>query len=493
MRSPFPPLLGVLACALGPLAGCQKPVFFPASPLEAAQAPSLVSSYDTDGDGRADYFAHHDPNGRVDRIAYDRTGDGRPDETVDLDALALDRCRHLVIVVDGIGYDLLKQFYDAGHLRLCHPPSRVIAPYPTLTDVCFEDFFAYVPCQGFEAKYYDHKAGRVVGGSGAYLRGDNTPYNRLLHYRANLIWDAIGYVLPWQVFGKEINDSKRVFDRRRTQEVRAYYVSSAGVGTKRGAGGHRDCLRKIEQLVNQVVWETRGLVKVTLLADHGHSYTPAKRAPIEEHLKRRGWRLTERLKGKRDVAYIRFGLETYASFATKSPSELSADLVECEGVELASHAANDAVLLRCPQDGRAVIRERSGRFRYEPTGGDPLKLKPVLAKLTPDRDGYYDADELLRATATHVYPAPLQRLWRAHFALVENPADVIVSLADEYFSGSRTFSKFAKVASTHGSLNYRNSATFILSSIGPLPPVMRSRDVPRHMKALTGRDWPAAK
>jgi len=110
------------------------------------------------------------------------------------------------------------------------PPSRVIAPYPTLTDLCFEDFFGYLPVRGYEAEYYDHRSGRVAGGSWAYLRGENTPYNRLLHYRANLILDAVAYVLPWQVFGKEINDSKRVFDRRRTQEVRAYYVSSAGVG-----------------------------------------------------------------------------------------------------------------------------------------------------------------------------------------------------------------------------------------------------------------------
>jgi hypothetical protein len=487
------PLFLALALASGLPAGCRKPVFFPAEPLATAPGGPLLASYDTDGDGRADYFTRRNDDGRIHAIAYDRNGDGKPDETINLDALSFAQCRHLVIILDGVGYDLLKGFYDEGHLRLFHPPSRVIAPYPTLTDVCFEEFFGYLPVQGFEAEYYDRKAGRVVGGSWAYLRAENTPYNRLLHYRANMILDAVAYVLPWQVYGKEVNDSKRLFDRRRTQEVRAYYVSSAGVGTKRGAEGHRDCLRRLQQLVHQVVWETRGLVKVTLLSDHGHSYTPARRVGLEGHLEARGWRLTERLRGERDAAYIRFGLETYASFATKSPAALAADAVTCEGVELASYAENQAVVVLSPRGGRAVVRHKAGRFRYEPQTGDPLRLKPLLGKLKADKDGYHDADELLQATALHVYPAPLQRLWRAHFALVEHPGDVILSLADDYFSGSRTFSEFARVASTHGSLNYRNSTAFIMSTAGPLPPVLRSGEIPRHMRKLTGRDWPAGR
>ncbi|MCD6303791.1 MAG: hypothetical protein J7M21_02375, partial [Planctomycetes bacterium] len=75
----------------------------------------------------------------------------------------------------------------------------------------------------------------------------------------------------------------------------------------------------------------------------------------------------------------------------------------------------------------------------------------------------------------------------------EDPADVIASLADGYYSGSRGFSAFAKVASTHGSLNRRNSTAFIMSTAGPLPPVMHSRDIPARMRELTGSPWPAAR
>lgn len=468
------------------LAGCTRPVRFPeaGAPLPAGAGGGVA--YDTDGDGKADFFAYYGAAGRIERIGYDTTGDGQADVVVDLDFLTPDRCRHLILVLDGFGYDLVKDFRDAGGLRMFHPPSRVIAPYPTLTDPCLEDALGYMPCRGMEALYYYRRLGRLVGGSLAYLRGDNAPYNRLLHYRADMVLDAVGYLWPWPVFGKEVNDAKREFDKARTQEMRAYFVSSAGVGTRQGAEGQRMCLRRVEQLINQVICETRGLTKVTLLSDHGHSYTPAGRISLEAHLRSKGWRLTDRLEGPRDVVYVRFGLETYACFGTRSKAALASDLVTCQGGELASHADGQAVVVLGAGGASARISQKAGRYRYEAASGDPLKMKPILANLAADAEGFCDADEMLRATATHVYPAALERLWRAHFGLVESPPDVILSLDDAYYSGSTAFGGAVTVESTHGGLSYRNSAAFIMSTAGRLPDVMRSADIPRHMRNLVG-------
>lgn len=468
-------------------AGCRKPVRLPVEVQVVRTGQAEQRSYDTDGDRRADFFTSA-AAGRVDRIARDRTGDGKPDEWVRLDDVPLADCRHLVVILDGFGYDLVRTYYDAGHLRLFHPPSAVVAPYPTLTDPCLAAALGLAPCTALEARYYDRKAGKVVGGNIAYLAGRNMPYNRLLQYRAKMFWDAVSYVKPRPVFTKEVHDTKRTFDRLRRREVLAYLVSSAGMGTKYGARGQRECLALVDRLVNQVVLESRGRVKVTLFADHGHTCTEARRTDLAGHLKRRGWRVTSRLKKPRDVAYIRFGLETYASFATDRPAELAADLVGADGVDVVSFADNDAVVVLSAAGSRAVIRARAGRYAYQVAVGDPLSLKPILAGLTPDAGGYYDADELLAATATHRYPAPLQRLWQAHFALVANRPDVIASLTDDRYSGSQAFA--VKVASTHGGLNYRNSVTFIMSTAGPLPPVLRTADIPAALKRLLGTDWP---
>jgi hypothetical protein len=469
-------------------------VYFPADSLPiAAQAAGAAAAYAPRG-GAAEVFFYADSNGRYSRMGLDISGDGMPDKFVDLDTLCFDQCRHLVIVLDGFGYDVVKDYYDRGHLRLFHPPSRVIAPYPTLTDLCMEDMLAYMACPGMEARYYNRASNRERGGALAYMQAKNEPYARLMDYKADLIWDAIAYVLPWQVFGRELNELKREFDRRRHQEVLSYIVSSAGVSTADGAEGQRRCLERVEQLCHQIVWETGGLTKITLLADHGHSYTPARRVNFEEFLKGRGYRLTESLNRPEDVVYIRFGLETYASFATLSPAKLAADMTEAQGVELASYAdgADVVVLSRLGGGGmqRAVISRKDGRYKYAPSAGDPLSLAPVLATLRPDAEGFYDEADLFAASLTHQWPDPLERLWRAHFAMVENPPDVIVSLADAWYSGSKSFATRVDIGSTHGSLNRSNSTTFIMSTIGPLPAAMRTREIPANISKLTGEPFP---
>lgn len=471
------------------LAGCSSALQFPADPVDAPAGEAL-RAYDTGGDGAADFFLFADESGRINRIGYNQNGGGTADAIVDLDRIPFERSRHLVIILDGFGYDVVKRYYDAGGLRMFHEPSRVVAPYPTLTDPCLEDVFNYVPCAGYEAKYFDRQANCVVGGAGSYLAGDDEPYARFFNYRASILWDAVSYIRPWSVYRHEINAALKRFDRGGPQEFIAYFVSSAGMGTQRGAEGQQRCLARVERMINQVLWRTQGTVKVTLLADHGHSCTPGKLVPMADYLKKKGWRVRDRLTADNDVVWIRFGLVTYASLDTRRPAALAADLAGCEGVDLVSFADGEAVTVLDSAGGRATIRRKGDRYSYEPAAGDPLKLQGVLTSLQADTEGFYGTDEMLAATAEHEYPAPLERLWRGHFALVERPTSVLVSLQDCYYSGSSGFAGAVKVASTHGSLNRKNSVTFIMSTAGPLPPLMRSREIHQAMSKLVGGPWP---
>jgi hypothetical protein len=475
--------------------GCQKPMNFPQESLaQPAISAGAFAAYDANHDSRADFFTYADSRGRINRIGYARDGSDKPTEIVDLDAIPATRCRHLVILLDGFCYDVVKQYYDNGGLRMCYPPSRVIAPYPTLTDLGFEDLLGYMPCLANEALYFDRATNRLVGGNSAYLEGRNEPYNRLLQYRANSLDDAFGYLYPWSIYNKEIQNAKVGFDRNESMEFIAYFVSSAGVGTAEGAEGQRRCLRVVDQFVNQVVCESRGLTKVTIATDHGHSYTPGRRIPLEFHLAGKGWHIVDSLTQPKDVVYIRFGIETYAAFYTNQRADLASDLSAAEGVEITSYAEKDAVVVLGNGGSKAIIHRNGDRYRYETMQGDPLKISEILAKLPADAQRYYAETDVFQATCTHVYPDPLARLWRAHFGLVQNPPDVIVSLADNYYSGSASFAGFIKVASTHGGLNLRNSSSFIMSTLGPMPEVMRCSDVPSHMAELLHvPSWPMRK
>ena len=478
------------ASSLAALAGCMPAVHFPPPLPQTAEA---FRAYDLSGAGQPDFFLFADAAGRVNRLGYGAGAQGRAETMVDLDAIPFQRCRHLVIILDGFGYEVVKGVYDAGGLRMFYPPSRVIAPYPTLTDTSLEDVFGYVPCVGYEAAYFDRRENRLDGGTGRYLSGDSMPYDRLLQYRAAIGWDGISYVKPWFVFDRELNHAAARFNENLTQEFIAYFVSSAAVSTLEGAEGQRRCLASVEELIDQVLWQTHGLVKITLLADHGHSYTPSRLIPFDDYLKQKGWRTGESLTAERDVVWVRFGLLTYAAFNARQPAALAADLAGCEGVDLASYADGDAVIVLSADGGQATVRRQGDRYAYQPTAGDPLKFKEVLAGLTPDAEGYYAADEMFRASADAAYPAALERIWRGHFGLVENPADVLCSLKDGYYSGAGGLIGMVAVASTHGALNRRNSTTFVMSTAGPLPPLMRSAEVRINLGELIGGKWPMGK
>ncbi len=472
--------LGMIAFLLH---GCRPAaVTFPAEPLTQT---AECAAYDTQGDKTADFFCLYDGAGRIDRVGYDRDGDGKLDEVIHLDAIGPRLSRHLVLVLDGIPQEVAREFWDSGHLRMFDPPATVIAPYPVLTDLALEDAFGYIPALGFEAKYYGLRKGKVVGGVRDYLAGRNEPFVRLIHYRANPIDDALAYLEPKPVFDKELADVKRLWDKRKSMEMIAYFVSSAGLGSRKGREGQLYALRQCERLMLQVLFETRGLVKFTLLADHGQTNVPCTAADLRKSLREKGWRFVHSIRRDRDVVLVRFGLVTCASFNTRQPARLAEDLLASPEVELVSYAEGDAVVVRT-RDGQATIRSRDGKsFQYETLHGDPLKLAGLV-------QGSVDGRWLLQATSDGKceYPDALYRLWRAHFALAENPPDVIVSLDDRYYNGSGFFSEAVKMASTHGGLNWRNSATFIMSTAGKVEGPLRSQDIPRVVSGLFGRPFP---
>ncbi|MBS3733634.1 MAG: hypothetical protein KGY99_01770 [Phycisphaerae bacterium] len=494
-------LAGLVAALVG---GCRPPaVTFPAEPLRRDGA---TTAYDTDGDGRGDFFLLAGADGRIDRIGYARgatdapdasAGPEHPDEIVALDAVPPAHARHLLIVLDGYRHELIREMRRRGRLRVFHRPSRLVAPYPAMTDLAMVDMLATAPAPAFEALYFDRDANRAVGGGAAYLKGRNEPYNRFIDYRANLIWVPVFYLYPREAFRKDLHDAKRAFDRSDTREFVVYLSSTAGMGTHLGRDGQIEALRQVERLVLQILRESRGRTDVTLISDHGHGYTPVTRIDFHGELSRRGWRPGNRLTGPRDVVMTAFGVTTYASFYTHRRAELAEDLVTIEGVELASYADEASVVVLAPAaragepPQRAIIHRRDGRFRYEPTRGDPLALRELLAGLPGGADAFHDADALLTATVEHTWPAPLQRLWRAHVALVAHPPDVIASLTDDRCTGRKMFLALTETASTHGGLNRNNAVTFVMSTAGTLPPILRSRDVPTAMRTLLDAPvWP---
>ena len=96
-----------------------------------------------------------------------------------------------------------------------------------------------------------------------------------------------------------------------------------------------------------------------------------------------------------------------------------------------------------------------------------------------DADGFVADADWFEATRDAEMPDAVRRVFKGTSGEVGNPANVIVSFEDGYYSGSSTLDIFAFLKATHGNLGREQSFGFVLSTKrgGGLPPFIRAADV----------------
>jgi len=440
-----------------------------------------VLAFSVHAHGRPDYWQYLGPDGRKRALAWADPATGQPGPRIELDKLPAQACPHYIIALDGVPFELVEELYRQGRFRLFFPPARVICGYPSMTDLALNELFHAGRSLGYQAKYFDRSQNRISDGNASYLSAANSPWVRKMGYRCSFWWDVLVYLAPQPVFNHEFARIADTFRRSDTNDTCAYSVGTAGLGTRHGAAAMRAYLQAIDDFCERIVFERRGRVKLTLTADHGHNLVENRLVSFDDWLRAGGYRPRGRIDDPRDVVTISYGLVTYAEFHTRDPAGVARRLAAHPDVEFACYAEADALVVLNPT-GQARLTRGPRGFRYDSQKGDPLGLRPVLERLAAEGkispDGQIDPTALFEATVDHEYPDPLDRLWGAFHELVENPPDVIANLRDGVCHGSRFFhTMIGRVASTHGSLNRRNSTTFALTMLGELPPALRSRDL----------------
>jgi hypothetical protein len=468
-------LAGLLFC------GCQTAADFRLQPdRETGPNGHAVVAYDVNGDGQPDYWQHADEAGRIVELRFDEDGDASPDKTVRLDA-AGDSVPHLVIALDGVPFDLVRELYEQGRFRLFYPPARLISCFPSMTDLAFSLVFDSERCLGCEALYFDPVRNKLSDGNAVYLNGTNAKWSKNLAYRCSYWWDANAYLNPQAVFEHELRGISRAFRSVESGQAFGYTVGTAGLGTRGGRDAIVQYLETIDRLCEQIVHRRRGRVNLTLLADHGHNLARSQRVSLKQHLREAGFDPSKKLDDPEDVVVVEYGLVTYAALSTNDPEAVADAVLTHPAVELVAYAHDGQIVVRDAEGLAHVVRE-GDRYQYQIESGDPLQLAPILERLSDSAhmspDGWVDDRALFDATATHVYPDPTHRLWLAFNGLVQYTPDVLVCFRDGYAHGSKTFDFFIGGAnSTHGSLNRANSTTFVMTMLGELPPALRPEQV----------------
>jgi len=459
--------------------GCASPPQFPEKPvsIEETQSGRRIG-YAAGGENMPDYWETIGADGLV-KVLEVKTKDG-PVVRAQMDKIDTAKCRHLVLMLDGVPFDVMNNAYKRGMFRFFRAPSRLYAPFPSMTWISFAQVFHTRPPAGIEPEYLDRTTGKLVDGMSTYQKPISEPWRPLVDYRAGTMVDAMCYVSPYLAFVHELEQARVRFEKSSKRVMFFYNASSAGMGTKHGEEGFEKVLADLDRFCKEMMMKSPGKLAITMFADHGHSLTPAKRIGLKKFLKSRGFKITKKLSDERDVVIPTFGLVTFAALYSRSPAKVAEALLDLEGMNLVVYPTGESITVR-NRDGSARIWQRAGRFRYEPLKGDPLDVEGIVNDLREkkevDKDGYVADRVFFDATRMHKYPDPLYRIWLCWHGAVKNPPDLVVTFKDDYFWGREGFDFFAKVASTHGNLNFNNSVTFAMSTAGLLPPFMRLCDL----------------
>jgi hypothetical protein len=414
-----------------------------------------------------------------------------------IERAGVSRPRRLLLCLDGVPFEVLKAAKGQGLFNIFSDPSRLLSPFPTMTNVALSRMLGATAPLGYESLYFDKCAQELRGGMRKYIgwrTPDKTPssYMDELDYQEPLPFEFLVYFAPetiWRADMKRFNERFRRAPQQR--DFFAFLKGTDGLMHIRGPRRLTVALQSLDKILKSIHAYCGNETEIVLFSDHGMNLEENKRVNLQTHLRKNGFNVTDRLRGRmrRSVAVPAFGLCSYAALYSvdkEAAAEASGALVDLEGVDFSIHRDHgEAVMVKGARGAarihRRVVDESDASYRYEQITGDPLELAPVINKLREDclldQTGYAPDTAWYEQTASHIYPDALANLYKSLYEpRVGHTADVLVSLRDGYYYGDSIFSRLARLAATHGNALRASSTAFLMSTHRTLPTYVRADD-----------------
>ena len=407
------------------------------------------------------------------------------------------RPRRLLLCLDGVPHEVMLAAKGRGLFDGFAEPSRLLSPFPTMTNIALSCMLDASPPLGYESLYFDCNARELRGGVRKYI-GRRTPdkspssYMEKLDYQEPLAFEFLVYVAPEAVWRA---DMKRFHERFRKapqdRDFFAFLKGTDGLLHIRGRQHLEIALESLDRILTEINDWFGAETEIVLFSDHGMNLQENRRVHIQTHLTRNGYLLTSNFSKDtpRSVAIPAFGLCGYAALYTgrnEDAASLADTLVSLEGVDFALHSdgGNESVMVKGTRGSARIVRKRNEDetfYRYEQLTGDPLYLAPIVRQLSMEgvlkEDGSALDDVWYAHTADHLYPDALANLFKAfHGHRVGHPADVLVSLHDGYFYGDSVFSRLARLQATHGNALRASTNAFLMGTHRAFPAHLRAND-----------------
>jgi hypothetical protein len=383
--------------------------------------------------------------------------------------------RRLILALDGVPFELFDDLQRRGWFREFGPARRMVATFPSLTDVSFSAIAGAEPPAGYQVVRFDRTRNRVVGSSLRSLSGSAHRWVPADTRPRTVLNRLIGYVRPYRTAVRQLHRMREDFLRSEKETFVAYIEATDSVLHIQGREPAERFLIELDSVLDDLALQVRrragrGLA-VDIVSDHGSTLERGRPVRLRRALAECGFRRSHRLRSPADVAYTQAGI--VGSVALSCDPERAENVARCvltdPAVDFAAFSRGEAVVV-VSRRGEAEIRLRRDareRYAYRIVSGDPLGLATLPGGSGPGGELVLDEREVFQATLSRQYPDPLRRLWRAFHGTVQQPSEVLLSLRDGFQSGSsvvRLLSSIRGNAGTHGSLTQAASLGLLASN-----------------------------
>ena len=416
------------------------------------------------------------------------------------------RPRRLLLCLDGVPHELIKVARNRGLFETFGAPTRLLSPFPTMTNVALSAMFRASPPAGYESLYFDRDARELRGGIKKYL-GRRTPdkipssYMDELDYQEPLAFEFLVYVAPERVWRADMQRFReRFLAAPQTSDYFAFLKGTDGLLHSCGPARLSIALESLDRILREIQEVCGDETEIVLFSDHGMNLQENRRADVATHLRRQGFKLQSQLTAinDRSLSIPAFGLCSYAAAYCGDEAivpEAADVLSEVPGIDFSVYRDGQAVVIKGSR-GAARIERRttsaqqgfpagepatadSVSYRYLNTSDDPLDLMPVVNTLRAngklDQEGFASDAAWFDQTHTHRYPDALRNIYTSlHTNRVKHTADVLVSLRDGYYYGWSPFGRVVRLAATHGNALRSSSNAFLMSTHRQLPECVRA-------------------
>ncbi|MBA2503645.1 MAG: alkaline phosphatase family protein [Pyrinomonadaceae bacterium] len=405
-----------------------------------------------------------------------------------------DRPRRLLLCLDGVPHEVIRQARHRGLFDCFHEPSRLLSPFPTMTNVALSTMLNASAPAGYESLYFDSDAREMRGGISNYV-GRRTPdkipssYMDTLDYQEPLHFEFLIYVLPERIWRTDFNRFRqRLNCHAVTSDFFAFLKSTDGLLHIRGQEALGIALAHLDWMLRDVVKDYGRDTEIVVFSDHGMNLVDNKRVPLRAHLRRCGYKFSRDLKGApaSHIAIPAFGLCGYAAIYCahdEAAAKVADKLSELEGVDFSIHADGAAAVVKSARGEARILRKvRDGEtfYSYQQSTGDPLDLQSLIERVQEmfDAENFASEEIWYEHTSEHTYPDVIANLYGALFcSRVRHTANVLVSFKDGYYYGAEGFDHFAsRLCATHGNALAPSTTAFLMSTHRTFPATVRAKD-----------------